>query len=637
VRWLGCVFMVTLLAISLIPAPTTHGQTPAPTASARGFAASLPAHARLTGYPTLLQRHALSCEAAAASMATRGLVSENTILAHMPSNANPWLGFRGNVNGGQSLADGLANYGIYAPPLARELRQFGYQTVVISGTIAPALLRYSIGVLQQPVEVWVTHYLGDWTAITGHAGGQDFTLINGEHARLAIGYDAGGIYTLDPLEGARYDSWSVFLHSWARFSYMGVVIATTLTPPVAPTVYSQHTYGTTRWQWISPTRAIASAVTVFRWGRPVSTLLVVATLQPERTVLLEGTLALTGKLLAGGPPQWDTGSVLAPLIDGLLTTGAGSATAATNAVQLTATVPYTLDVRSIDPLGLVSAPAGSSTAAYLAPAPAEPTSVRAAIVGPREVAWSWPALGGLSYRVISYRYAGARAIDYQDQAIGFSAVFTRTVQLDATYYAQVLAIGATGRASPATPPLAAPAIAQARFLSPVEARLLAGGVGAWSWSARGASEFLVRSYAYAGGRVVAMRRVTTTAPWFRRKLLPGLKYYVLVRAVASDGEQSPAPIAAHGLIYYAAHAIQDLREHQLPDGRRRWTWTAQPGIRYRLQLTRYAGRRGTVVARIEISKPKWTAPATPAHMADFLQIWAIDIRGHASKPVQARA
>jgi uncharacterized protein YvpB len=126
----------------------------------------------------------------------------------MPQNANPWLGFRGNVNGGQSLANGLADYGIYAPPLARELQRFGYEAQVILGSTGPTLLRHSIGVLQRPVEVWVTHYLGDYPAITGYANG------------------SYGIHTLDPIDGPQYDPWATFLASWSRFEYMGISVGT---------------------------------------------------------------------------------------------------------------------------------------------------------------------------------------------------------------------------------------------------------------------------------------------------------------------------------------------------------------------------------------------------------------------------
>lgn len=181
---------VAALMVGLMPAGLARAaapKTPSPLAT-------VPASSLLQGYPQLYQQHSLSCEAAVASMATGGRVTEQQILDNMPYNANPYLGFRGNVDGGQSLANGLVDYGIYAPPLARELQRFGYQTQVLTGSTAPALLRHSIGVLGRPVEVWVTHYLGDYPAITGYAGGASFILIDGEHARLAIGYDDYGIH-----------------------------------------------------------------------------------------------------------------------------------------------------------------------------------------------------------------------------------------------------------------------------------------------------------------------------------------------------------------------------------------------------------------------------------------------------------
>jgi hypothetical protein len=98
--------------------------------------AAIPSQARLLDYPVLYQQHALSCEAAAASMATKGQLPETAILASMPFNDNPWLGFRGSLDRSETLANDLADYGIYAPPLAREMESFGYQTVVISGSAA---------------------------------------------------------------------------------------------------------------------------------------------------------------------------------------------------------------------------------------------------------------------------------------------------------------------------------------------------------------------------------------------------------------------------------------------------------------------------------------------------------------------
>jgi hypothetical protein len=72
----------------------------------------------------------------------------------------------------------------------------------------------------------VTHYLGNYQAITGYAAGRSFILINGEHGRLAIGYDTYGIHTLDPINGPQYDSWAAIIGQWSRFNYMGIVVGT---------------------------------------------------------------------------------------------------------------------------------------------------------------------------------------------------------------------------------------------------------------------------------------------------------------------------------------------------------------------------------------------------------------------------
>lgn len=185
--------------IVVMPAALARSSAQETSSRLAGVAGS-PASALLTGYPQLYQQHVLCCEAVA-SMATGGRLSEQQILDQMPHNASPGKGFRSNVDGAQSLADAQADYGIYAPPLARELQRFGYQTQVMTGSAAPALLLRRIGVLHRPVEVWVIHDLVDYPAITGYAAGRSFTRINGEHARLAIGYHAYGIHTLDPIDG----------------------------------------------------------------------------------------------------------------------------------------------------------------------------------------------------------------------------------------------------------------------------------------------------------------------------------------------------------------------------------------------------------------------------------------------------
>src|SRR5579864_4671565 len=82
----------------------------------------------LGGFPTFHQQHALTCESSAASMGTRGAITEGRLMSVIPRNPNPNLGFRGDPNG----IGGLANYGVYAAPVRNALSRFGYQSRVMT-------------------------------------------------------------------------------------------------------------------------------------------------------------------------------------------------------------------------------------------------------------------------------------------------------------------------------------------------------------------------------------------------------------------------------------------------------------------------------------------------------------------------
>jgi hypothetical protein len=304
--------------------------------------------------------------------------------------------------------------------------------------------------------------------------------------------------------------------------------------------------------------------------------------------------------------------------------------------QLVPSVPYSLTVRAIDPLGLASVLAVSPAAVDPAPPPV-PAELHAAIAGPREAEWTWQVVDGLTYRVVSFRYLGPHPVDMIDVGVGHTGTFFRIARPGLTYYAQVLAVGYAGASSPATPPFPAPVITVARIVGPIQARLQQGGYGDWHWAARDARQFVVQSYAYAGARVVGVRNTITHAATYRRRLIPGLTYYVVVQAVANDGEQSVPRIAMHGLVYAVARPVEQLRVHALPGGWHRWAWAPQRRVRYLLQLTRYAGKHGSVVERVLTDQAHWVTPPTPRHRSDYLQIWAVDACGDRTAPVQLRA
>ena len=321
----------------------------------------LPARAMLDGYPQLYQQHPLSCEAAAVSMATQGLVAESSIVEAMPMNSDPWLGFRGGIDGRSTLAGGLANYGIYAPPLAREMQDLGYQTAVISGTDAPALLRYSVGVLHLPVVVWVTYRLRREPAIMGHAGGSTFPLVRQEHARLVVGYDAAGVYTHDPLDGPRHDPWPAFLRAWGKFDQMGLIVAPVFQRDDPPVLTAQLWQHEVTWSWPRPAWPRADEVTIFRAGQPLHRFVLTpsaadpgATPQSlpspvDAALATPAGASLVALPLAGETPVLDYVTAGALLAGTRPLSGTEAIT-----LRLDPSTPYTLTVSAVDPLGVVS-------------------------------------------------------------------------------------------------------------------------------------------------------------------------------------------------------------------------------------------------------------------------------------------
>jgi len=238
-----------------------------------GWGRLLPSAAYLDGYREHYQRHVSSCEAAALSMASGGLLDEQTVVDAQPVSDNPWLGFRGNIDRPETLANGLQDYGILAPPMARAVQSLGYDTRVVIGPAAPQLLRYSIAVLHRPVVVWVTWRLGNWPTIVGHADGHSFTLVLYEHANTVIGYDRGGVWVLDPLDGGPlYHPWATFLHSWLTYFHgMSLLLAPRFRAPSPRDLKARVVGRNGIWSWAGALPGSVATVTLYRAGRAVRT------------------------------------------------------------------------------------------------------------------------------------------------------------------------------------------------------------------------------------------------------------------------------------------------------------------------------------------------------------------------------
>jgi uncharacterized protein YvpB len=175
----------------------------------------------LSGFPLLKQQHPLTCEASAASMATRAALSEAQIMDRMRYAADPNRGFRGSPDGQPDPR--LWNYGVYASPVHDVLSSYGYSSDVLPDATNADVKSY----IRKgwPVVLWVTYGLQDAKPRLGLAGGRPFVLVPHEHAILVIGYDSQTVIANDPWlpKIVRY-RWRDLDQSWALFRNMALAV-----------------------------------------------------------------------------------------------------------------------------------------------------------------------------------------------------------------------------------------------------------------------------------------------------------------------------------------------------------------------------------------------------------------------------
>ena len=202
--------MLPILYTQGVPAPIAHAQT--------GDAYII------DGIPSVTQWYNLSCEYAAAATVTLfwgNLVSQNTFIAQIGRDANPHVGFRGNIDG---EFGGLRDYGIYAEPLVPVLEEYGYKATVFYGTDVERLeANIRAG---YPAVVWMTSgkYV-ERKAYWGEENGETYKLVPGEHAVVLYGYDDYGVYIMDVANGGYFHTeWESFLYRWNYFDGMTLII-----------------------------------------------------------------------------------------------------------------------------------------------------------------------------------------------------------------------------------------------------------------------------------------------------------------------------------------------------------------------------------------------------------------------------
>lgn len=181
------------------------------------------------------QERALSCEAAALTMALRYKnvdVSESDILELLPVSTplprgdnntwgDPQYGFVGDVDGSMPKT----GYGVYENPIASVARQFSGATVLENAKIQDLIDALHAG---KPAVVWGTVGSGkdiSWKTTDG----KYVKAIMGEHARTLIGYNGAranpaSLILLDPIYGKITWSAKKFLRDWALLDNKAVVI-----------------------------------------------------------------------------------------------------------------------------------------------------------------------------------------------------------------------------------------------------------------------------------------------------------------------------------------------------------------------------------------------------------------------------
>jgi uncharacterized protein YvpB len=242
-----------LLALSLLFLPT--GRPSSTLADVTRF---------LPGFPLLKQQHALTCESSAVSMGTYGHLTEGQLMAVIPRNPNPNLGFRGNPDA-PLRRNPLIDYGVYAAPLSAALARYGYRSDALTYANDSTLKSYIAR--GWPVVVWVTHALWRETPHLAENNGVSFVLVPYEHAVLMVGYTGQTILAHDPLTGrlVAYD-WRNFNRVWGYFGNMALAVEPCPAPAPVTGLTPTLTGPKLTWSWQPSPRAARYSIKVTRAG-----------------------------------------------------------------------------------------------------------------------------------------------------------------------------------------------------------------------------------------------------------------------------------------------------------------------------------------------------------------------------------
>jgi uncharacterized protein YvpB len=171
--------------------------------------------------PLYQQQRNLSCEYAAthaAAMAFGWAPGEEDFIASIPTALNPHLGYRGNIDGSWG---NTSDYGIYAEPLVPVLNEWGFAAEVMytMGDTTPLIAQLDAG---RPVVTWLG-YWGDTRVRLADEG--EYSVFAGMHVVTVFGYDASGVWVMDPARGEQvHYTWDFFVSMWTVLDGMSLAV-----------------------------------------------------------------------------------------------------------------------------------------------------------------------------------------------------------------------------------------------------------------------------------------------------------------------------------------------------------------------------------------------------------------------------
>ncbi len=190
---------------------------------AQNRAMELPAEIRLS-VPRQRQTHNLSCESSAASMAAQyhGVdLTENQVVASLPRNDNPYLGFRGNVDG---PTGGIEDYGVYAGPVMAVLNDWGLRATAVEQGVEGIQAALARG---NPVIAWVPYDCLPSTPVETTIDGQVVSLVPNQHVVVITGFNADGVWANDPWDGLEdFYRYAQLDRGMSYFDYMAIEVST---------------------------------------------------------------------------------------------------------------------------------------------------------------------------------------------------------------------------------------------------------------------------------------------------------------------------------------------------------------------------------------------------------------------------